>query len=313
MALHLRTKLVARNKLALAIIFTGVILVGELVGGYLANSLALLSDAGHVFTDMLALLLSWFALRQAEKPATNRMTFGYHRIGIFAAFINAVSLVGIAVVILFEASHRLRSPEPVRSTLMLSIAAIGLIANLIVLFMLRSEQHGNLNIRSAFLHVAGDALASVGVIFGGVIIYFSGWFWVDPAISVAIALIIIFGAWRVIREAVNVFLEATPAYLNIDEMVQAMMEVPGVKDVHDLHVWSITPQMHALSCHVLVDDLSVSQGANIVGRLNELLSSKFSIGHSTMQLECVGCEPNSLYCSLTPHPEEEHPYISADN
>ena len=297
----------------MAIIFTGVILAMELVGGYLANSLALLSDAGHVFTDALALLLSWFALRQAEKPATERMTFGYHRIGIFAAFINGVSLVGIAGIIFYEAYGRFREPPPVRSGLMLSIAAIGLVANLIVLFMLRSEQHENLNVRSAFLHVAGDALASVGVICGGAIIYFSGWFWVDPAISVAIALIISFGAWRVIREAVNIFLEATPAHLNIDEMVRAMMEVPGVKDVHDLHVWSITPQMHALSCHVLVDDLSVSQGANIVGRLNELLSSKFNIGHSTVQLECVGCDPNSLYCSLTPHAEEEPRHTGADN
>jgi cobalt-zinc-cadmium efflux system protein len=311
--LRIRERSTARKKLAFAVIFTAVILVGELVGGFLANSLALLSDAGHVFTDVLALLLSWFALRQAEKPATERMTFGYHRIGILAAFINAVSLVGIAAIIFFEAYHRLREPQPVRSVLMFSVAAIGLVANLVILFMLRSEQQGNLNIRSAFLHVAGDALASVGVIFGGAIIYFSGWFWVDPAISVAIALIIVFGAWRVIREAVNIFLEASPGHLNVDEMVLAMMGVPGVKDVHDLHVWSITPQMHALSCHVLIDDLSVSQGANIVGRLNELLSSKFNIEHSTVQLECVECDPNSLYCSLTPHVEEEHPHIVADN
>lgn len=279
----------------------------------MANSLALLSDAGHVFTDALALLLSWFALRQAEKPATDRMTFGFHRMGIFAAFINAVSLVGIAMIILYEAYGRMREPEPVRSVLMFSVAVIGLVANLIIVLILRREQRENLNLHSAFLHVAGDALASVGVIFGGAIIYFSGWFWVDPAISVVIALIIAFGAWRVIKEAVNILLEASPAHVNVDDMVKAMMEAPGVKDVHDLHVWSITPQMHALSCHVLIDDMSVSDGSNILGELNELLSAKFNIGHSTMQLECVGCEPNSLYCSLTPHTEEEHPPIAAGN
>ncbi len=303
----------SRDKLAFAVILTGTILVTELVGGYVANSLALLSDAGHVFTDALALLLSLFALRQAEKPANGKMTFGFHRTGIFAAFINAVSLVGIAAVILYEAYDRLREPEPVRSVLMFSVAVIGLVVNLIIILILRREQQENLNIHSAFLHVAGDVLASVGVIVGGTIIYFSGWFWVDPAVSVVIALIIAFGAWRVIKEAVNILLEGSPAHVNVDDVVKAMMGVPGVKDVHDLHVWSITPQMHALSCHVLIDDLSISQGANIIGKLNELLSRKFDIGHSTMQLECVGCEPNSLFCSLTPHLEEERPHVVADH
>lgn len=311
--MHIAKTSAPRNKLAFAVLFTGAILIGELVGGYLANSLALLSDAGHAFTDVLALLLSWFALRQAEKPATGRMTFGYHRWGIIAAFINAVSLVGIAAIIFYEAYGRLREPEPVRSGLMLSVAVIGLVANLVIAFVLRREQRENLNIHSAFLHVMGDALASVGVILGGAIIYFSGWLWVDPAISVVIALIIVFGAGRVIREAVNVLLEASPAHVRVDEMIRAMMGVQGVKDVHDLHVWSITPQVHALSCHVLIDDLSISEGGDILGRLNELLRERFSIGHSTMQLECVGCDPNSLYCSLAPHAEEEQPYIAADN
>lgn len=310
---NLRPRAVVINKMAFAIILTAAILVMELIGGYLADSLALLSDAGHVFTDVLALSLSWFALRQAEKPATERMTFGYHRIGIFAALINGVSLVGIAGIIFYEAYGRFREPPPVRGGLMLSIAAIGLVANLIVLFMLRHDRHRNLNIRSAFLHVAGDVLGSVGVILGGVIIHFTGRFWVDPAISVFIGLIIVFGAWGVIREAVNIFLEASPGHLRMNDVVRAMMEVPGVKDVHDLHVWSITPQVHALSCHVLIDDLSISEGSNILGEINRLLSSRFNIGHTTMQLECVGCDPSSLYCSLTPHAEEETRHTGAGN
>jgi len=311
--LQIRERSTARNKLAFSVILTSSILVGELVGGYLANSLALLSDAGHVFIDILALLLSWFALRQTEKPASHKMTFGYHRIGILAALVNSVSLVGISGVIFYEAYGRLREPQPVRSGLMLSVAVIGFIANIIVVLILRREQRENLNIRSAFLHVMGDALSSLGVIGGGAIIYFSGWFWVDPAISVVIGVVIVFNSLQVMREALSIFLEASPAHLDMEQMVQAMMGVPGVKDVHDLHVWTIAPRIHALSCHVLVDDLSVSQGANIVGRLNELLSSRYGIGHSTVQLECVGCDPNSLYCSLTPSTEDVHPHVVADH
>ena len=311
--MQIRERSTARNKLAFSVILTSSILVGELVGGYLANSLALLSDAGHVFIDILALLLSWFALRQTEKPASHKMTFGYHRIGILAALVNSVSLVGISGVIFYEAYGRLREPQPVRSGLMLSVAVIGFIANIIVVLILRREQRENLNIRSAFLHVMGDALSSLGVIGGGAIIYFSGWFWVDPAISVVIGVVIVFNSLQVMREALSIFLEASPAHLDMEQMVQAMMGVPGVKDVHDLHVWTIAPRIHALSCHVLVDDLSVSQGANIVGRLNELLSSRYGIGHSTVQLECVGCDPNSLYCSLTPSTEDVHPHVVADH
>ena len=311
--MQIRERSTARNKLAFSVVLTSSILVGELVGGYLANSLALLSDAGHVFIDILALLLSWFALRQTEKPASHKMTFGYHRIGILAALVNSVSLVGISGVIFYEAYGRLREPQPVRSGLMLSVAVIGFIANIIVVLILRREQRENLNIRSAFLHVMGDALSSLGVIGGGAIIYFSGWFWVDPAISVVIGVVIVFNSLQVMREALSIFLEASPAHLDMEQMVQAMMGVPGVKDVHDLHVWTIAPRIHALSCHVLVDDLSVSQGANIVGRLNELLSSRYGIGHSTVQLECVGCDPNSLYCSLTPSTEDVHPHVVADH
>ncbi len=310
--MHIRENVTARNKLAFSVLFTGSILVAELVGGYLANSLALLSDAGHVFVDVLALLLSWFALRQTERPASHKMTFGYHRIGILAALVNSVSLVVISGVIFHEAYGRLGEPPPVRSGLMLSVAALGFIANVVVVLMLRREQRQNLNIRSAFLHVLGDALSSLGVMGGGAVILLSGWFWVDPAISVAIGLVIVFNSLQVIREALSIFLEASPSHLDMEQMVQAMMGVPGVKDVHDLHVWTIAPRIHALSCHVLVDDLSISQGADIVGRLNELLGTRYGIGHSTVQLECVGCDPNSLYCSLTPNGEDVHSHVAVD-
>lgn len=285
------------RQLKIAVVITAVILLAELAGGYLANSLALLSDAGHVFTDILALLLSWFGAKQAERPPDGRMTYGYHRISILIAVINALSLVVISLVIFYEAYQRLQSPEPVESVLMFAVAALGLGANVLVMVMLAAYQKGSLNVRSAFLHVAGDALASVGVIVGGAIIYFTDWFWVDPAISVFIGLIIVVGSWTIVKEGIGIFLEISPGHLEVEEVANAMLQVPGVKNVHDLHIWSIAHNMHALSSHVLVNNLTISESAFILEQLNEVLTHRFNIGHSTFQLECVACDPNALYCS----------------
>lgn len=287
------------NRLRFAVILTALILLGELAGGYLANSLALLSDAGHVFTDLLALLLSWVGVRQATRPASQRMTFGYHRIGILIAITNALTLIAIALFIFYEAYRRLQAPPEVESVLMLTVAFLGLLGNLCIAFLLRPWQQENLNVRSAFLHVAGDTLASVGVILGGAIIFFSGWFWVDPALSVLIGLIIAFGSWQIIREGLAIFLEASPPHLDFSELVRAMMGIPGIKDVHDLHVWSISHGMHALSCHILIEDLPISQSSDILARLNEVLSRRFRIEHSTVQFECEGCDYNGLYCTFS--------------
>jgi cobalt-zinc-cadmium efflux system protein len=283
------------GRLRFAITLTALILVGELVGGYFANSLALLSDAGHVFTDMLALGLSWFGVMQAQRPASARMTFGYHRIGILIAVVNALILVALALVIFYEAYRRFQHPEPVLGILMFSVAVIGLAVNLVVMLRLRHPSKLSLNVRSAFLHVLGDALGSVGVIVGGAIIYFSDWYWVDPAISVFIGLIILAGAWWIIKDAVVIFVEATPAHLDVDDLARAIRAVPGVKGMHDLHVWSIAPRIHALSCHVVVADLPLSQSTAISDSLKEMLSARFNIAHSTVQLECEPCEPGELY------------------
>jgi cobalt-zinc-cadmium efflux system protein len=250
---------IPRNRLLLAIALSGTILLGELIAGFVSNSLALFSDAGHVFTDVIALSLSWFGLRQATRPATTRMTFGYHRIGILVALFNALLILLIAAVILYESVQRLRNPQEVQSVIMFSVAAVGLLANLIVVFWLRNQAQYSLNIRSAFLHAAGDALASVGVIIGGLIIFFTDWFWLDALVSVLIALIIVVAAWRIAREAIDVMLEASPAHLDMDEVMRSITDMPGVHSVHDLHVWSLTPQLHALSCHVEVDDALLSK------------------------------------------------------
>jgi len=286
------------NQLRFAVILTGLVLVGELIGGYLANSLALLSDAGHVFTDLVALSLSWFGVRQAAKPATPKMTYGYHRVGILIALFNATAVILICLFIFYEAYQRLQNPQPLQSSLMLGVAAAGLVANLVVVFRLRAESRQNLNVRSAFLHAFGDALSSVGVIIGAVIIYFTRWFWLDPVISILIGIIIAMAAVRLVKEAVDVLAEATPRHIDMENLRTAMVKVPGVRDIHDLHVWTIAPGMHALSSHVLVDDVYVSECSKTLAELEELLNKKFDIWHTTFQFECQACISGALYCNL---------------
>ena len=287
------------SKLKFGIVLTSFILVAEVAGGLLSNSLALLSDAGHVFADVIALSLSWYGVKQAERPASGRMTFGYHRVGVIIAVVNAIAIFAIALVVFYAAYRRLQQPPEVNSLLMLSVAIVGLSVNLFVAFWLRREQHGNLNVRSAYWHVLGDALASTGVIIGGVIMLLSGWFWVDPIISVFIGLIITLAAWRILKEGLSVLLEATPKQVNITEMVNALNRMLEVKDVHDIHVWSISPELHAMSCHVLIDDLPTSQAAGIRQKIEAVLRQQFHIEHTALQMECQQCSSNDIFCTLT--------------
>ncbi|MEE8471252.1 MAG: cation diffusion facilitator family transporter [Dehalococcoidia bacterium] len=287
------------RKLKFGVILTGFILVVELVGGLLSNSLALLSDAGHVFADVIALSLSWYGVRQAERPSSDRMTFGYHRVGVVIAIVNALSLIGIAAVIFYAASRRLQDPPEVDSALMLGVAVVGLAINAFVAFWLRSEQRTNINVRSAFWHAFGDALASIGVIIGAIIILVTGWFWADPIISVLIGVIIVLAAWGILKEGFRVLLEAAPHHVDVAEMVDALNRTPGVKDVHDVHAWSITPELHAMSCHVLIDDQHVSQAAGIRERIEEVLRQQFAIKHTTLQMECQQCDADDVFCKLT--------------
>ena len=258
----------------------------------------MLSDAGHVVTDIIALSLSWYALRQAERPSSSRMTFGYHRIGVIVAVVNAVSIFAIAGIILFEAYRRLQQPPEINSILMMSVAVVGLGVNLFVTYWLRRERKGNINIRSAFWHASGDALASIGVIIGGVIILTTGLLWIDPLISILISVIIGIAAYRILKKGLRVLLEATPPGIDTNEMIKALKRVRGVKDIHDVHVWAISPQLNAMSSHVLVDDLLVSQTAEIRKQLEDILKRRFSINHTILQIECQQCSPSYTYCSL---------------
>jgi cobalt-zinc-cadmium efflux system protein len=287
------------NKLKIGIVLTGFILAVEVAGGLISNSLALLSDAGHVFADILALSLSWYGVKQAERPPSTRMTFGYHRVGVVIAIVNAVSIFAIAAFIFYEAYQRFQQPPQINSLLMLLVAIVGLAVNAFVAFWLRREQQGNLNIRSAFWHALGDALASTGVIIGGIIILLTGWFVVDPIISVLIGFVIILAAWRILREGFSVLLEAVPGHIDITEMVNALNRLPGVKDVHDVHVWGISPELHAMSCHVLIDDLSTAQAAGIRQKIEDVLQERFHIEHTTVQMECQQCDANDILCTLT--------------
>jgi cobalt-zinc-cadmium efflux system protein len=299
---HNHTHGLARNSLRLAFFLTLIILIVELVGGMLANSLALLSDAGHVVTDIFALGLAWFATVQAERPPNARKTFGYHRVGILAAMVNAVTLIVIAFAILLEAVQRFQHPEKVQPQIMFLAAGVGMVINLIIGFGLFKEA-GNLNVRAAMLHVFGDVAASAGVIVAGVIIFFTGWTFVDPLLSIGIAVLIAIGAWRLLHETTDILLESVPKGVSMPGLVKDMKSVKGIEDVHDLHVWSITSNMNALSCHALIADLPPSDSAVILQSLNTMLSEKYHIGHVTIQFECnphqeAYCAVNGLYCHM---------------
>jgi cobalt-zinc-cadmium efflux system protein len=286
------------NKLKYSIILSITILIAELIGGLLSHSLALLSDAGHVFADVIALGLSWYGVRQAVRVSNSRMTFGYHRIGVIVAIANAVTIFIVAAIILYEAYKRFQQPPEVNGRLMIIIAAVGLAANLFVTAWLRREQKNNINIRSVFWHTLGDALASLGVIIGAVIILFTKAFWVDPLISVLISLIILWAAWSIFREGFRVILEATPGDIDVLAMINSLKQIPGVKDVHDVHVWSISPELRAMNGHVLIEDISISAAAEIRAKVEQVVRDQYRVEHTTFQMECDKCNKDELFCNL---------------
>jgi cobalt-zinc-cadmium efflux system protein len=296
---HYHSAFGVATKLKYGIIITAVILVLEVAGGILSNSLALLSDAGHVLADGVALTLSWYGVRQAARPSSSRMTFGYHRVGVIIAIVNAVSILAIAGIILFEAYQRFYQQPEINSVMMLVIAVIGLAANIFVASWLHREQGESLNIKSAFWHAIGDALASVGVIAGAIIIMLTKLYWVDAAVSVLISVIIIFAAWGIFREGTRILLEAVPGDINVNEVLKAMKSIPEIRDVHDLHIWSISSNLHSLSCHILVDDCSISQAESVQQQIEKIVREKFGIGHTTIQTECTQCSDGGLFCKMT--------------
>jgi len=290
-----------QRRLLIALAITALMTVVELVGGVLSNSLALLGDAGHMFTDTLALGLSVVALTLAKRPASQTRTYGFHRAEVLAALTNGTILVLICGFIFYESYQRLVSPPEVRGSLMLVVAAIGFLANLIGILILRSASRDNLNVKGAFLHMWGDTISSIGVIVASVIILVTGWTMVDPIISIFIGLLILRGAISLVLESSDILLEAVPKHLDVTQISSALKEIEGIRDVHDLHLWTITSGIYALSCHLLIEDRMVSSSSHVVEEVNQALSQKFGIGHSTLQLECEECK-DSPVCHLSDSP-----------
>jgi cobalt-zinc-cadmium efflux system protein len=284
------------RRLLWAIVITVGIFVMEMAGGFMANSLALKSDAGHLFGDILALGVSLGATRLSRRPPTAKRTYGYLRIEVFAAVFNAAVLFLLAGYIFYEAYQRLMNPVPVRSIMMLVIAIIGLAANMIVIARLRGLAGANINVRAAFLHILGDMLGSVGVVAGGIIMLLTGNFVADPIISFFVGGIIIFGAVGVLRDGANILLEGVPRSVDYGRLKDELEVIEGVVAVHDLHIWTISSDKVALSAHLLVNNQSTHSSQRILQAAHELLKDNYDIRHSTLQVECECCADGDCGC-----------------
>jgi len=287
------------SALKVALALTCLVLVVELVGGLISHSLALLSDAGHVLTDVFALGLAWFAVSQANRPADARRSYGYHRVSILAALVNSVTLIFIVVAIAYEAIRRLAHPEPVQGGIVIVAALAAIAINAFVVFGLRGDAR-SLNVRAALLHVIGDIGASVGVVVAGVVILLTGWLYIDPLLSLGIAVLIAFGAWGIVRETVNLLMEGTPREIDLASVTQEITRTDLVTSMHDLHVWALSSDEMALSCHVVVGDVPLGDAEHVVRDLESRLCEKFDIGHTTIQVE--SCHP----CGEIHHGAGEH-------
>lgn len=281
------------KRLKIALGLTAAYMFAEAIGGWLTNSLALLADAGHMLTDVAALALTLSAIWFAARPATERKTYGYYRTEILAAFINGLALVLISLWVLYEAFERWSAPPDVKGFEMTLVASGGLLVNLVAAYLLHSDHQHDLNMRGAWLHVVGDALGSVTAIVAGLLIVNFGWVWADAVCSALISVIIIFGAWRLIRESVNVLLEGTPAHIDLAAVEDEILETEGVRAVHDLHVWTITSGLDALSAHVLYDETNAQN--DILRNLRRRLHDRFGIDHLTIQMESPDLEDEAVH------------------
>jgi cobalt-zinc-cadmium efflux system protein len=286
------------RRLGLSIGLTMTFVLGELAAGYKAQSLALVSDAGHNFADALALVFSWWALRVARWPSHSRLTFGYHRAGILAALVNALSLVVIALLIFWEAVERLRTPHPVAAGPMIVVALIAVVLNTVISLWLHAEAKHDLNIRGAYLHMVGDAVSALGVVVAGIIVAATGSPLADPIVSLLIGVLILASSWGLLNESITVLLEGVPRGMDMAALEQAVVEVPGVLGTHDLHVWTVGSGIIACSCHIVVAEQNVSSGQQVLRAVACVLRERFRVAHTTIQVEVEGCEQDELYCTM---------------
>lgn len=286
------------RRLGFSITATFLFVLGEAVAGYSSHSLALLSDAGHNLADGLALILTWYGLWVAGKPSNSKRTYGSHRVSILAALVNAVSLVVIALVIFWEASVRLRAAEPINSTLMIWVALAAAIMNGIISMGLHHGAKDDLNVRGAYLHMLGDAISAFGVVAAGIFIRYTGSSAADSIVSFLIGGLILWSSWEILVDAVNILLEGAPKGLDMAGVEQSIRGVDGVLDIHDLHVWTLASGIVACSCHIQVSEQSIRSGQQVLAKVVDILRQRFSISHTTVQIEVEGCAPNDMYCTI---------------
>ena len=287
---------VSNRAMGAAVALTLTFVLVEAIAGWTAHSLALLSDAGHNLADAAALGFSWYALAVANKPSHEGMTFGYHRVGVLAALANAVSLVLIALFIGWEAIVRIREPQPADGPMMIGVATAAIVVNLAIGLWLQRGAKDDLNIRSAYLHMMGDALSAFGVVIAGVLVAARQWSLADPLVSLLIAGLILYSSYGVLCESATVLLEGTPAGMDMPAVIGAIKSVGGVLDVHDLHVWMVGPGVVACSCHILVAEQSIREGQQVLRAVVHDLEHRFRITHTTVQVEVEGCAADDMYC-----------------
>ena len=279
-----------------AVALTLAFVLAEALGGWWGNSLALLSDAGHNLADAAALGFSWYALWMASKPSHEGMTFGYHRVGVFAALVNGVTLVAIALLIGWEAIARIRHPEPASGGLMIGVAAAGIVVNVAIVRWLHHASKRDLNVRSAYMHMVGDAVSAFGVVVAGVVVITTQASLADPVVSLLIVSLILYSSYGVLSESATVLLEGTPAGTDMPAVIAAMRNVSGVLDVHDLHVWMVGPGVVACSCHIVVAEQSIRAGQQVLRAVVRDIEERFHITHTTVQVEVEGCDATDMYC-----------------
>ena len=278
------------NVLIGSLVLTLAFVAAEAAAGWYSGSLALLSDAGHNFTDAFGLALAATAFYLEARPGDSIKTFGYQRTGVLAAFINALLLVGFSAFLIWESYQRLRAPEPIQTGVMIWVAAIGVVVNVVIAWGLGVGGHGeDLNIRATFLHQIGDAASCVAIIVGAIVIHYTGWLAADPILSIIMSLVIIWTAWDIFRDSLNILLEGLPKGLKFAEVTEAIRHAQGVAEVHDLHIWSLGSEDRALSCHLVIEDMPPSESESILNNVNHILAERFGIHHTTIQFEHTRC------------------------
>jgi cobalt-zinc-cadmium efflux system protein len=275
----------ARNRLVLAIWLNLFMMAAEIIGGILTHSLALLSDAGHMFTHIFALVISYVALQFAQRDHDSEKTFGYYRAEPIAALINGITILVIVFVIAAEAIKKFIAPEPIRAQEMFIVAVAGLIVNLLGAFILKDSAKDDINIKGSFVHLLTDTLSSVAIVIGGAVIIWTGWDIIDPILGLVISVVVAVWGIRLMKEATHVLMESAPKSIDVEELTGKLRDVEGVRAIHDVHVWEVSSGMYAMTCHVLVDDMMLSAAEPIQNDINRLLSDEYGIGHTNLQFE----------------------------